>query len=311
MTKIPRSPHYVRNLLIAALFFSLVAILVLTVALAQMQLEVFISPHPSILNETPADYGLSYEDIQLTTEDEILLSAWFVFSSHPNQAAVVLVHGHGSNRAALLPTAEILARYGYSSLMIDLRAHGLSNGDIVTYGYHEWQDVVAAMEYLKHRSDIHPDRIGLLGQSMGGSVIIRAAARSDVPRAIVVESTFRNMSSAVDDAFDNISSLPQWPFASLVVWMAESAIGADISELDSVRDMATLNLPVFIIHGTDDELMPLEHHNALLRAANDPKLSWIVEGMGHVSPALFTPNEYERRLIEFFDLYLAGTTPTK
>jgi alpha-beta hydrolase superfamily lysophospholipase len=301
----------VRNLLVAALLAIFIAILVLTVALAKMQLDVFISPHPSIPNETPADYGLSYEDIQLRTEDDIHLSAWFVFSSQPNQAAVVLVHGHGSNRAALLPTAEILARHGYGLLMIDLRAHGQSKGDVVTYGYHEWQDVVAAMEYLKNRSDIHPDRIGLLGQSMGGSVIIRAAARSDVPRAMVVESTFRDMTSAVDDAFDNMSGLPQWPFASLVVWMAERAVGEDISELDSARDMATLDLPVFIIHGTDDELMPLEHHDALLRAANDPKLSWIVEGMGHVSPALFTPNEYERRLIEFLDLYLIGTTSTK
>lgn len=311
MIKTTRSPHYVRNLLIAALLATLIGILVLTIALAQMQLEVFISPHPSTLNETPANYGLLYENIKLKTEDDIQLSAWYVFPSQPNQAAVVLVHGYGSNRTALLPTAEILSRHGYSLLMIDLRAHGLSDGDIVTYGYHEWQDVVAAMEYLKLRSDIHPDRIGLLGESMGGSVIIRAAVRSDVPRAMILESTFCDMASAVDDAFDNMSGLPQWPFASLVVWMAERVVGGEISELDSARDLATIDLPIFLIHGTEDELMPPEHHSALLRAANGPTVSWIIEGMGHSSPALFTPDEYEKRLIEFLDHYLLGTTSNK
>lgn len=299
-----RSPHYVRNLALAALIAVLIGMLVLTVALAQMQLKTFTSPSRSTPDETPADYNLSYEDIYLMTVDGIQLSAWFVPAARPNDAAIVLVHGHGANRAALLSTAEILARHGYSLLMLDLRAHGLSEGNIVTYGYQEWQDVVAALEYLKLRPDIHPDHIGLLGQSMGGSAVIRAAARSDVPRAIVLESTFRDMASAVSTAFDNMSGLPQWPFAPLVVWMAERSVGADISELDSTRDLAAIDLPVFLIAGTEDELMPLEHHHALFQAANEPKQSWIVEGMGHVSPALYSPIEYERRLIEFFDQYL-------
>ena len=305
-----RSPHYIRNLLLATLIATLAATLFLIIALSKMQLDAFIAPNPSIPDETPEDYGLSFEEINLVATDGTRLTAWFVPAERANGSAVVLVHGRGANRSALLPTAQLLARHGYSLLMLDLRAHGQSEGDMVTYGYYESLDVIAGLTYLTQHPDIDQHRIGILGQSLGGAAVIRAAALSDIPRALVVESTFHSLPAAVEDSFTVMSNLPQWPFASIVVWQAEIAVGVEISELDLARDLATsTRCPVFLIHGSEDEVIPLHHHHTLVEAANNPKQSWIVEGMGHESPAVYLPDEYEKRLIEFFDLYL-GENPS-
>jgi dipeptidyl aminopeptidase/acylaminoacyl peptidase len=202
----------------------------------------------------------------------------------------------------MLPTAEILARHGYGSLLIDLRAHGLSDGDMVTYGYQEVHDVIAAFEYLKVRGDIDPDRIGALGRSMGGAAVIRGAARSDIPKFIVIESTFSSLSDLIEDTYAAISIFPQWPFADIIRALAENKVHARVEEVDLVQDLSQpSSLQVFLIHGAEDQLIPIKHHKRLADAIRDGGEFWIIPGMGHTSPAEFVPEEYERRLIRFLE----------
>jgi fermentation-respiration switch protein FrsA (DUF1100 family) len=274
-----------------------------------MQLNAFLGPSPSTPSQTPADYDLRYEDLVLMAEDGIQLTAWYLPAPALNGAGLVLVHGRGGNRAALLPTAAILARHGYAALLLDLRAHGQSEGETVTYGYGESLDVLAGLAYLAQHPDVQPERIGALGVSLGGAAVIRAAALSQVPRVIIVQSTFRDLPTAVEDAFDDMSLLPRWPFAPLIVWLGERRTGLNISEMDLVRDIAAIEpRPVLLIHGAEDTLLPLEHHTALYQAAAEPKEAWVVEGMGHNSPMEVDPQGYERRLICFLDRYLLGET---
>lgn len=140
---------------------------------------------------------------------------------------------------------------------------------------------------------------------MGAAAAIRAAAGSDIPQAMVIESTYSSLPAAVNDAFGKLSLLPAWPFAPLVVKWAEREVGVDISQVDSARDLAGFApRSVLLIHGTADDLFPLEHHRRLFQSARGPKEQWIVEGMGHESPALFAPKVYEQRLIDFLDRHL-------
>ncbi len=293
---------YLRNLILAALIAAFLGVLVLLAALIHMEFQAFTGPNPSVLDVTPTEVGLDFEEVSFTTEDGLRISAWYVPSQEPNQGVLVLVHGQGANRSSMLPTAEILARHGYSSLLIDLRAHGLSEGDMVTYGYHEAHDVIAAFEYLVLRRDIDPERIGALGRSLGGAAVIRGAVRSDIPKFIVIESTFSSLSSLIEDTYAAISILPQWPFADIITALAENKVGGRLEEVDLVQDLSHSSLlQVFLIHGAEDQIIPVEHHKRLADSIKDGGEFWVIPGMGHASPAEFVPEEYERRLIQFLE----------
>jgi alpha-beta hydrolase superfamily lysophospholipase len=303
--RLDRYPHYIRNLLVSTALAILGGALVFGVAITIMQTNAFLAPRPSQPEETPLDFGLSYEDVRLTSSDGVNLSAWFVSAPQPNGAGLVLVHGHGGNRSALLANAEILAKHGYSTLLLDLRGHGQSEGDLVTYGYLESQDVLAGVEFLVQRPEIQPIKIGLLGQSLGGAAVIHAGSQSDIPRVLIIESTFHSLPAAIEDAFDDMSVLPPSIFAPLVVGLAESKVGVQVDELDLAADLA-LFAPraCLLIHGEVDDLLPLDHHVILRDAAREPKVAWVIPGMGHESAALFVPEEYERRVINYLDQFL-------
>lgn len=103
-----------------------------------------------------------------------------------------------------------------------------------------------------------------------------------------------------------MSVLPRWPFAPLISFLAERRTGLEIDALDSAATLAALDgLPKLLIHGDQDELLPLEHHLALAAAAAEPKETWVVSGMGHESAAAFAPAAYIDVVVPFLVEHLA------
>ena len=153
-------------------------------------------PRPEI-GATPASKGLDYESVTVTTDDGVRLAGWYLPST--NRAAVVLLHGAGSTRSNVLDEAAVLARHGFGVLMIDARGHGDSGGRAMDFGWHGDADIAAATGYLAERPDVDPQRIGVVGMSMGGEEAIGAAATNPLIGAVVAEgATARN---AADEAW--------------------------------------------------------------------------------------------------------------
>jgi dipeptidyl aminopeptidase/acylaminoacyl peptidase len=162
--------------------------------------------------------------------------------------------------------------------------------------------VLAAVDYLLGRPDLDPQRIGILGGSLGAATALRAAARSPHLRAVVAESAFTSLEDEVASSFRAVSGLPAFPFAPFSVAFAQRQTGLRISEVRPIEDIPSIApRPVFIIHGTDDELIPAEQGLSLYEAAGEPKELWMVEMMGHGSALQIWPDEYEKRVIGFFD----------
>jgi dipeptidyl aminopeptidase/acylaminoacyl peptidase len=292
--------RYWLNLLCAFVVASLVGAAVVVIDFSYRNACALVSPRRRPVTATPADRGLSFESVTLTTADGLRLAGWYI-PSH-NGATIILCHGLGINRADMLPQAALLAQHGYGSFLFDFRAHGESEGEMVTYGYGETDDVLAAVDYLLGRPDLDPQRIGILGGSLGAATALRAAARSPHLRAVVAESAFTSLEDEVASSFRAVSGLPAFPFAPFSVAFAQRQTGLRISEVRPIEDIPSIApRPVFIIHGTDDELIPAEQGLSLYEAAGEPKELWMVEMMGHGGALQISPDEYEKRVIGFFD----------
>jgi fermentation-respiration switch protein FrsA (DUF1100 family) len=264
----------------------------------------FVHPQREVLMETPAEYGLEYEEVMLKTEDGLTLRGWYVPGT--NGAAIIAQHGYGASRQGVLGDAAVLSRQGYSVLMFDWRGHGESEGNLVTFGIYEIRDVQAALDWIHRRPEVDPQRIGGLGESMGAVALLYATARLPEIKAVVAVSPFPSLRSEVEIGVRVQTGLPTFPFAPLIVWFAEREAGIPVASLDLTQDIGQISpRPVFLLHGGLDSKIPPNSGDVLFRAAGEPKAYWFDPEVGHTGFVETYPQEYERRVSEFFDTWLA------
>jgi fermentation-respiration switch protein FrsA (DUF1100 family) len=280
-------------------------VLVVLLAFGALYTQVIYLTTPARNRDVGTPVGLSYEDVTLTTADGLKISGWYIPGTRPE--AVVLVHGIHANRAYLLPQAGILSEAGYHLLLIDLRGHGNSEGELMTYGYNEALDVGAAVDYLLVLPEV--EQVAALGHSLGAAAVVRAAATDERVKAIVIQSTYSSLPQAVEDSFETYSVFPRWPFAPLIIAMAEFRTGLKIGQVNSSYDLATMPArPVFIVHSADDNVFPAHHAQQMYEAASEPKELWIVEGLPHINPISGNEAAYEEKLLPFLDAAFSRQT---
>ncbi len=168
-----RTWRYVRRMLLAVGGLAVLYLLMLPLSVSYVFTHVARGFVP-----TP-ELGTAYEDVSFTTSDGLELEGWYVPSK--NRAAVIAFPG----RSGPQRPARMLARHGYGVLLFDRRGEGESEGDPNAFGWKGERDVRAAVAFLQSRPDVDPDRIGAIGLSVGGEMLIEAGAESDGPAAIV------------------------------------------------------------------------------------------------------------------------------
>ena len=265
--------------------------------------------HPEPPDDLPAleDYptlAAAVEEVAFPSADGTALVGWFIPGD--SDTTIVLLHGFGENRNQMLPHADFLHEAGYSTLLFDLRSRGESEGDSVTFGYHERGDLAGALAYLAQRPDADAESVGALGMSMGGATAIMAAADMPELKAVVSESAFRSVNSAVDSSFEYFINLPAFPFSPVTVFIMEQRLGIRAADVRPVEYVGRISpRAVFIIHGEDDVTIVPGDAVALHAAAGEPKEPlWLVEGAGHAEGIEQAPDEYERRVLSFFERHL-------
>jgi fermentation-respiration switch protein FrsA (DUF1100 family) len=236
--------------------------------------------------------GAAHENVAFTTSDGLRLRGWYVPSK--NRAAVVAFPGRkGPQRQT-----RMLVRHGYGVLLFDRRGEGESDGDPNSFGWAGERDVKAAVAFLQHRSDVDRNRIGGIGLSVGGEMMIEAAAESDGLRAIVSEG-------AGARSIREVRVAKAWSELSIQVFLtAGMTTFSNHLPPPSLEALASriAPRPVFFIyatHGTGGQEKTL--NPKYYAAAGQPKVQWEIPEAGHTGGIEARPKEYERRVVGFFD----------
>lgn len=205
------------------------------------------------------------EDVWFTAADGVKLNGWFVHSRRDTVAATILYcHGNSGNLTHVRDHAQKLAEQGYDVLVFDYRCYGRSSCKLPDErGINS--DAAAAYEYLTRQRRISPERLVIYGWSLGTTAAIDLAARRPCG-ALIVEA---GLSSAGAMAKVKLPWLPRWLY-----WVGRN-------QFASLQKIAQVKCPIFVSHGTNDEIIPVEQGQQLFAAARSPKELLLIPGRTH------------------------------
>jgi fermentation-respiration switch protein FrsA (DUF1100 family) len=250
----------------------------------------------------PISLGFGYQDEWFDSLDGTRLHGWFFPADAPAGrlpiATVVHFHGNAENISTHFQAVSWLAREGFNVFIFDYRGYGQSAGRPDTDAIQD--DAIAAVRWVRARPNVDPNRLVFFGQSLGAAIAVHVAVRNEQAglRALILESGFVGYRKIAREKLSEswITWLLQWPLSFLVS-----------DRYRPIDDIAAIGrVPVLLIHGTADPVVPYHHAEALFAAAHEPKVLWTIPDGGHTSAFMHHGRVYRPRLVAFLNEQLAG-----
>jgi fermentation-respiration switch protein FrsA (DUF1100 family) len=238
-----------------------------------------------------------HEDVFFETPDGVRLHGWFLRPNAEPRGTILFFHGNAENISTHVNAVLWLAMEGYQVFLIDYRGYGRSEGTPDMEGIHV--DALAAIDRLFRMGGVNKDRIVVFGQSLGGAVAVYAVANSphrDRIRALVIDSAFSGYRRIAREKIADVLLL--WPFQAPLSLLVTDRYSPSrwIGRVGPV--------PVLILQGDADKVVPVRHGEMLYRLAEEPKQLWIVPGAGHIQA--LSDGNIRKRLLLYLDFVLRG-----
>jgi pimeloyl-ACP methyl ester carboxylesterase len=235
---------------------------------------------------SPADLGLEFQEVAFSNPWGLTLRGWYIpppglaASSAP---AVAYGHGNAADRRHWLDLAPAVHRAGFGQLLLDFSGRGESQGEVITLGLREAGDLRSAVEFLAGRPEIDSSRIYLAGRSMGAVAAILAADHGAAVRALVLDSPYADLGRIADEAIRGVFP-PAVFLRPLAFRVTAWRTGFDPFEVRPIESVARIDVPILILHGTEDRIVSFEHSRDLSEAAVGPARLVPIPGAGHNDP---------------------------
>ncbi|HTP41202.1 MAG TPA: alpha/beta hydrolase [Nitrospiria bacterium] len=221
-------------------------------------------PEP-LISTTPKSAGLAFDDVYVMTSDGVRINGWYVPAPPTADGSTVTLlwfHGNAGNLSDRVhQLRQLHDRLGVDIFMIDYREYGRSEGEVSEAG--TYLDAEAALASVRGRPGGSTRRIVYYGQSLGSAVAVELARRSP-PDGLILEAPFLSIQAMAK------AVVPLLPVGALVS-----------TKYDSLSKIGAIHVPLLILHGDQDEVVPYAQGRRLFAAANEPKRFFTIVGAHH------------------------------
>ncbi len=249
----------------------------------------------------PDQLKLPFQKTLFKTKDGVKICGWFL-PHEDSHKTIILMHGWSMNKGDIFDKMSFLWEHGYNLFYFDFRGTGESGG-VSSVGYKETKDLESAIKYLKHTLPLASKDIAVYGISMGAGVGIYHSAKHDDIKCIVAESPYYSYENVVARWAWIHRKIPYFPFVWLALKFAKKHFKINPEYYSPANNISTAKVPMLLIYGRNDVLVPTNNARKLFNKANKPKELWIVPGAEHAKCAEVGGVEYKKRILKFLKKY--------
>ncbi|MCD5323225.1 MULTISPECIES: alpha/beta hydrolase [Pontibacillus] len=243
----------------------------------------------------------SFQPLEIKTDDGLSLKAVYLENEKPNGKTVILAHGYKGNKEQMPGITKFYYEEGYNVLKPDARGHGDSEGDYIGYGWDDRFDYKQWINLLIEEKGA--DSIILHGFSMGAATVLMTAGEelpSEV-KGVIADSSYTAVNEELAHQMKNLYHIPSFPILQVTSLVTNIRAGYTFEEASVVNQVKKSKVPLFFIHGGDDELVPTEMANKLYKAAKGKKELWIVPGATHTEGYSVAEETYQEKITNFIE----------
>jgi len=233
---------------------------------------------------TPADRDLPYREARIETRQGKQLFAWLIPADQNAEPAptVIILHGWGGNAEQMLPFAVPLHRAGFAVLLFDARNHGRSDPDGLSSLPRFAEDLEDALDWVARCPEVDPQRLAVLGHSVGAGAVLLTASRRPRLAAAISIAAFAHPEQLMERHLRS-KHIPR-PIVWLVLRFIEYRIQARFDDIAPCQTIRQAQCPVLLVHGEDDARVPFEEANQIHANRQDDRVELLpIPDAGHES----------------------------